>query len=320
MKKLFLPLIALLMTAQVAFAQDATQPTSPWTHGGNVGLNFAQSYFNNWNGGGQNNLNLLGTAVYNLDFAKDKSKWETDIDLKLGYSFFNMKMKPVKTDDRLFISSLYGYDIHENVLFASAMLSFETQFANGYNYDKDSTNRVSGFLAPARLTLGLGIDYTPVNNEKLSFSLNISPLTGRMTIVNDQKLADAGSFGVKAAVYDSIGNLVEHGKKTRMELGAQLTANFKAEICKNVFFQSKLVMFYDYLYTSKRLNALGNKFTCPVDFDWDNALVLKVNSWLSCNVTARLVYDEDIKPIKTGGTSFLQFKEVLSVGVSYMIK
>ena len=55
----------------------------------------------------------------------------------------------------------------------------------------------------------------------------------------------------------------------------------------------------------------------PVDFDWDNALVMKVNNWLNCNITARLVYDEDIKPIE--GESFLQFKEVLSVGISYRI-
>jgi hypothetical protein len=44
---------------------------------------------------------------------------------------------------------------------------------------------------------------------------------------------------------------------------------------------------------------------------------MKVNSWLNCNVTARLVYDEDIKPIE--GESFLQFKEVLSIGLSYRI-
>ena len=102
----------------------------------------------------------------------------------------------------------------------------------------------------------------------------------------------------------------------RMELGAQLTANINYEIFKNVVFTSKLIVFYDYMQT-RDLNALDKKYGCRLDFDWDNALVMKVNSWLNCNVTARLVYDEDIKPIE--GESFLQFKEVLSIGLSYRI-
>ena len=38
MKKLLLPLMALLLSVNVAFAQDDA-PASPWTHGGNVGFN-----------------------------------------------------------------------------------------------------------------------------------------------------------------------------------------------------------------------------------------------------------------------------------------
>ena len=113
------------------------------------------------------------------------------------------------------------------------------------------------------------------------------------------------------------GELIKHGEKTRWELGAQLTAEFNYEIFKNVTFSSKLIAFYDYLHKSSDLNALDEKYTCPVVFDWDNALVMKVNDWLSCNLTARLVYDEDIKPIS--GPTFRQFKEVLSIGISYKI-
>jgi hypothetical protein len=68
---------------------------------------------------------------------------------------------------------------------------------------------------------------------------------------------------------------------------------------------------------TRYFNALEKEYGCRLDFDWDNAIVMKVNDWLNCNVTARLIYDEDIKPIE--GDSFLQFKEVLSVGISYRI-
>ncbi|MBO4574068.1 MAG: DUF3078 domain-containing protein [Bacteroidales bacterium] len=314
MKKLLLPLVALLLSVNVAYAQDAETVASPWTHGGNVGFNMAQSHFDNWSAGGQDNVNFLGLAKYNVNYKKGNHKWDNSIDLQLGYSYFDLKKNPIKTDDRIFLSSLYGHNLSSDKWFATADFTFQSQFANGYNYAADSTNRISGFMAPGYFTLGVGVQWVP--NEH--FKVNISPLTGKLIVVNDQKLADEGAFGVKKAEYDEeTGELIKHGEKTRWELGAQLTAEFNYEIFENVTFSSKLIAFYDYLHKSSDLNALDEKYTCPVVFDWDNALVMKVNDWLSCNLTARLVYDEDIKPIS--GPTFRQFKEVLSIGISYKI-
>ena len=310
MKKPLLPLVALLLSVNVAFAQDA--PASPWTHGGNVGFNMAQSHFDNWSAGGQDNINFLGLAKYDINYKKGNHKWDNGLDLQLGYSYYDLKKSPVKTDDRIFLSSLYGYNLSNEKLFATANFTFQSQFTNGYNYAADSTNRISGFMAPGYFTLGLGAQWVP--NEH--FKVNIAPLTAKLTVVNDQTLADSGAFGVKKAEYDEeTGELIKHGEKTRWELGAQLTAEFTYEIFKNVNFSSKLIAFYNYLGGNE--NALGEKYNCPVDFDWDNALIMKVNDWLSCNLTARLVYDEDIAPIS--GPTFRQFKEVLSIGISYKI-
>ena len=55
-----------------------------------------------------------------------------------------------------------------------------------------STNKISGFLAPAYLALGIGAQWVPCKH----FSLTLSPVTGRLTIVNDQELANQGAFGV----------------------------------------------------------------------------------------------------------------------------
>ena len=311
MKRFLLSFAVMLFASQMLFAQDAEEKN--WTHGGFVGLNVSQSHFSNWTSGGQDNINGLGTFKYNLNYLKGKSKWDNTLDLALGYSYFDLDMKPLKTDDRINFSSLYGYDVVKDELFVTANLNFQTQFADGYNYATDSTNKISSFLAPAYLTVGIGAQYTPAK----WFSLNLAPASGRLTIVNDQTLADAGAFGVKGALYDpTTGELLEHGSKFRMELGAQLIANINYEIFKNVVFSSKLIVFYDYLH-DREFNALDKKYSCRFDFDWDNALILKVNDWLNCNITARLVYDEDITPIE--GDSFLQFKEVLSVGVSYKI-
>jgi len=314
MKRVFLPLIAMLLSVNVAIAQDGGIK-SPWTHGGNVGFNMAQSHFDNWAPGGQDNINFLGLAKYNINYVNGNHKWDNGIDLQLGYSYYDLDKDPIKTDDRIFLSSLYGYNVIDNQLFVTANLTFQSQFTNGYNYSVDSTERISGFMVPAYVTLGVGAQW--VLNEH--FKVNLAPVTGRMTIVNDEKLADAGAFGVDAAEYDESGVLVKHGKKVRWEVGAQLTAEFNYEIFKNVTFNSKLIAFYDYLHKSSDLNALEEKYNMPVDFDWDNALIMKVNDWLSCNVTARLVYDEDIAPIKADSKSFFQFKEVLSIGISYKI-
>ena len=297
MKKLLLTLSIMLVASKMILAQDAEKN---WNHGGFVGFNISQSHFSNWTSGGQDNVNGLGTFKYNMNYLNGKSKWDNTLDLALGYSYFDLDKKPLKTDDRINFSSLYGYDVVKDELFVTANLNFQSQFANGYDYKNDSTNRISAFLAPAYLTVGLGAQYTPAK----WFSLNLAPASGRLTIVNDKDLSDKGAFGVTP------------GKMFRMELGAQLIANVNYEIFKNVTFTSRLIVFYDYMQT-RDLNALGNKYSCRLDFDWDNALVMKVNDWLNCNVTARLVYDEDIKPIE--GESFLQFKEVLSVGLSYRI-
>ena len=310
MKRLFLPLIALLLSVNVAFAQDDA-PASAWTHGGNVGFNMAQSAFDNWAPGGQNNVNFLGLLKYDINFKKDNHKWDNGIDLQLGYSYYDMDKDPLKTDDRIFFSSLYGYNIYNDKLFATANFTFQSQFTDGFDYASDSTNRISGFMVPGYFTLGLGVQWVP--NEY--FKVNFAPITARMTYVNDQRLADAGAFGVDKAEYDEDGNKTKDGEKIRWELGAHLTAEFKYEIFKNVSFSSKLIAFYDYLTEGN--NALDESYTCPVDFDWDNALIMKVNDWLSCNLTARLVYDEDVKPVR--GDSFRQFKEVLSIGISYKI-
>ena len=326
MKKLFLPLIALLLSVNVAFAQDA-EIQSPWVHGGTVGLNMAQSHFDNWSAGGQDNINLLGLVKYDINFKKGNHKWDNNIDLQLGYSYYNLDKKPIKTDDRILLSSLYGHNLSSDKWFATANLTFQSQFADGYNYAVDSTNRISGFLNPAYITLGIGVQWVPSEH----FKVNISPLTAKMTIVADQKLADAGAFGVKKAEYEDVTEIIgtdtivfqrktKDGEKIRWELGAQLIAEFNYEIFENVTFSSKLIAFYDYLHKSTDLNAVGEKYTCPIDFDWDNQLIMKVNDWLSCNISARLVYDEDVKPLSSyPGTTFRQFKEVMSIGISYKI-
>jgi hypothetical protein len=136
------------------------------------------------------------------------------------------------------------------------------------------------------------------------------PATGKITFVNNQKLSDAGAFGVTP------------GKKSLSEFGGYLRAiytknDFKNELLKNVTFTSKVDLFTDYAH--KPQNIVVN---------WETLIAFKVNKFLSANINTQLVYDDKIKVpadrngngiIETGESigSLIQFKEILGVGFSY---
>lgn len=314
MKKAFFTLL-MLAFATATFAQDAND-TIPmpkyWAHKGALGLNFSQSAFVNWAAGGQNALNWIATINYQINYAKGNFKWDNTFNASLGYSYYNFRKRPIKTDDKIEFTSLAGLKATEK-LFYSLELAFRSQFANGYNYEKDSIKPTSKFLAPAYITLGLGIEWVP---NKI-FSLNFAPITGRITIVNDSILANEGAYGVEPGYFNpNESHAWIPGKHVRYEFGARLTAKVDVPIAKNVDFSSKLELFSDYLHHPER-----------VDVDWQNLFLLKVNSWLNCNLATHLIYDYDVPFYKTvDGESVLipgskvQFKEVLSIGLMFNLK
>ena len=304
MKKLLLSVLAISM-AIISFAQDE-QPQG-WTHKGNFGLNFGQSSYTNWSAGGQSSLNGQAIFNYELHYIKGNFKWDNTLNTALGYSFFDFKKKPIKTDDKIEFTSLAGIKATEHLNY-SAELAFRSQFAYGFKYDEDSTNYISKFLAPAYITLGVGMEWAPSKY----FSLYFSPVTGRVTIVNDDRLAEEGAFGVNDL--DKNDTVVHTNfAKVRYEFGARAVAKFQYPIAKNIDFNTKLELFSNYLNHPER-----------VDVDWQNMLVLKVNDWLNCNLATHLIYDYDIPFYDEAGEriegSKVQFKEVLAIGFMINLK
>ena len=265
MKKALFTFLAISL-AIVSFAQDE-QPQG-WTHKGNFGINFGQSSYTNWAAGGQNSLTAQGVLNYEIHYLKNKFKWDNSLNMSLGYCFYNFKQKPVKTDDMIEFSSLAGLEATKHLNYA-AELSFRSQFAKGFDYanDPDTTHYISKFLAPAYITLGLGIEWTPSKY----FSLYFAPVTGRITIVNDQRLAEVGAYGVEPGYFNP-NDSTEWipGKKVRYEFGARAVAKFQYPIAKNIDFSTKLELFSNYLKNPQY-----------IDVDWQNMLVLKVNDWLN---------------------------------------
>ena len=306
MKKFLFTALALFF-AIATFAQDE-QPQG-WTHKGNIGINLGQSSYTNWAAGGQNSLTALGAFNYEIHYLKNKFKWDNTLNLSLGYCVYSFKKKPIKTDDLIEFSSLATFKATKQLNYG-AELAFRSQFAKGFDYAKDSTHYISKFLAPGYLTLGLGIEWVP----NKYFSLYFAPVTGRITFVNDQHLAEVGAYGVEPGYFNP-NDSTEWipGKKIRYEFGARAVAKFQYPIAKNIDFNTKLELFSNYLDHPER-----------IDVDWQNMLVLKVNDWLSANLSTHLIYDYDIPFYDEAGIrikgSKVQFKEVLAIGFMVNLK
>ena len=304
MKKVLLSALAIMLCI-ASFAQD--ELPQGWSHKGNFGLNFGQSSYTNWAAGGQNTINGQGIFNYEIHYLKDKFKWDNTLNTALGYSYFDFKKKPIKTDDKIEFTSLATLKATEHLNYG-VELAFRSQFAYGFDYTKDSTHYISKFLDPAYISLGLGIEWVPNPH----FSLYFSPLTGRITIVNDDYLASIGAFGVNEL--DKNDTVVHTNyAKVRYEFGARAVAKFQYPLAKNIDFNSKLELFSNYLKNPQY-----------IDVDWQNMLVLKVNDWLNCNLSTHLIYDRDIPFYDEAGLkiegSKVQFKEVLAVGFMVNLK
>ncbi len=290
-------LFVLLAGYQPVLNGQAADTTLGWSKSGVFSLNMAQASFTNWAAGGQNSVALNGLINLAANLKNEKSAWDNA--LTIGYGKMRQKGNDlgwVKTDDRIDFQSKYGQKASEK-WFYSGLMSFRTQMDNGYNYP-DTENKISDLLAPAYLLFSLGMDYKP----NPQFSVFLSPLTSKNTIVMDEELSAIGAFGV------------EPGKKFRPELGAYANIAYKKdEIVKNVNFLTKLDLFTNYLKNPQN-----------IDISWEALLVMKVNEFISATVNTHLLYDDDILiKIDEGNEGEpvmdkrAQFKEVIGVGFTY---
>jgi hypothetical protein len=317
MKYLYsLPICALLLLSFQGNTQSDDQITSTPTTTSNwklksiFGANGTQSSFVNWNAGGRNNISVLGYINASANYKKNHFSWDNDLGLALGglqYIGANSGDAGLqKTDDKIDIASKAGYEFKEHWYY-SFVGGFKTQILDGFQFPNDSV-RVSTFLAPGYVNIGLGIEYKPSDN----FTLFISPLASKMTFVRDETLANAGSFGVTGATYDATnGDIITAGKMFRGEFGAYLKSRYTKDIAKNINMIAKLELFSNYLDRPENIDVNG-----------DLLFTFKVNSWFQASLNWTMIYDHDINIVDAKGNvgPRTQFKSVLGVGVSYTMK
>lgn len=262
-----------------------------WKKGGTANLTFNQGSLTNWAAGGDK-LSLSLAAGLNVfaNYKKGRHSWDNNLDLAYGY-VNTTSLGSRKSDDRIDLTSKYGYDIGRN-WYLSALFNLRTQFTDGFIYPNDSTvERISRFFAPAYIVLSPGLDFMP--NEE--FSLFISPVTARWVVVMDDTLSAKGAYGV------------DTGRHVKSEFGAYVSVNWNKEIVKNISYRTKLELFSNY-----RQNPQN------IDIFWTNALMFKVTPRISANVSVDMIYDDDVRVFNNPKTGVpgprLQIKQVMGIG------
>ncbi len=287
MKKLKL-IIGLIMVAALTFAQDPAEGDTLWKVTGVTSLSISQLSLTNWAAGGENSLS--GNVLLKISPDYDDGTINWDNDLTLGFGLLKQGDNDMdKSDDQIELSSKFGYRASKN-WFYTALLSFKTQFADGYSYPEDVKTKISGFMTPAYLNISLGFDYKPTDG----FSLLIAPISSKMTFVMDETLSNEGAYGVPV------------GNSFRGEFGAYIKLAYKKEILKNVLLDTKVDFFSNYVENPQY-----------VDVNWDLLLTFKVNEFISATLMTQLIYDYDIKFGPEPGEPKVQFKELFGLGLAY---
>lgn len=264
-----------------------------WLHNFDGSLQFSQAYISpNWYQGGNNNLNMIGQLIYNVNLNQKfhpKVLFDATISYKLA-----LNSAP---DD-----SIHSYNISEDILqinstfglkaarswYYSANLMFKTQLFN--SYPTNSRVRQAAFMSPGELNLGLGMTYNKTNAKKTAtFGASISPLSWNLKTCTN-RLVDETVYGLTA------------GRKTKNKVGSSAECNLEWKIAYNITYHSRLFLFTDYDY------AYG---------DWEHTVDFNINRFLSTRLYVHMRYDTTTPRADDSNWHKFQLKEIFSFGFAY---
>ena len=252
-----------------------------WKRVGNLTFLFNQSAFNKeWLGGGTSSI--AGNLGLNYDFNYNSRNSVWDNKIIVTYGLTKLGDGPtLKSDDRLEFTSLYGKKAGQGYWYYSGFLNFKTQLDSGF--DPKTGTKISHFFSPAYLQIGPGMLWKRSDNLKV----NIAPATSRLIFVNKQFTEFGTAFGV------------EKGKTSRFEFGAALNVYYKLTVMENITIENILNLYSNYL--DKPSN---------IDVDYQMNLVMKINKYMSANLSLQAIYDDN-------AITKVQVREVFGFGVNY---
>jgi len=295
-------LLLLSATAPRAQAQDdgtAEPDTSLWVLDAAGKFSASQAAYKDWQEGGLNTVSftttLSGTAQ------REGGRWTQAHNLRLAFGLLSSEDdepgEPLrKTDDQVRLESTLRYRGNSffRVFKPTIASNVRTQFASGFDYtnnpfpdgspaaDEEPPVQTSAFFSPAFVRQSLGLTYAPQD----WYSARLGAAAKETFVLNDEL----------RVLYD-----VSPGKVARVEGGAEFAAEVDREIATNIRYTSSLNVFFSF-----------NQVEDPPDVVFENYLILRVNSWLTTDLQFVALFDQNT-------TDAIQLKEVLSVGVTFVL-
>lgn len=281
----------------ISEVKDAPKKTElkykDWLSSFNGNVQFSQAYISpNWYQGGNNNLNALISAVYNIKLNQafhPNLLFDNTVQYKLGLaSAPDDEMRNYSISEDLFqVNTQFGVKAWKR-WFYSMNAQFKTQMFN--NYKKNTNDMIASFLSPGELNLGVGMTYDYTNPKKtLTFKASISPFSYNLKMCTSNRV-DPTAFGI------------EEGRHYASEYGSNLEAKLSWKVCHNITYSSRLFAFTDYDY---------------LQGDWENTVQFDINRFLSTQLYVHVRYDSQTASIPDSQWHRWQVKEILSFGFSY---
>ena len=286
MKKTMISLWLTTLTVVPCFAQDAKKEEKDgWSKTGIFTLTVNQGSLKNWAAGGeQNTLGITSVLNLTINHKKGKYNWNNYFDIGLGFQDASSFNRFRKVDDRIDITSKYGYAVTRK-WYATLLLNVNTQSLPGYDYADTLSQKISNFFTPGKILLSAGADFRP--NEH--FSLFISPISIKWTFKIDNDFYGIDKFGVAA------------NKRSYSAIGAYTSIKYNKSFSRWASYIGRLDLFSNYKRNPQNIAIL---FT--------NLLTLKFNKWLGSTVSLDMIYDDDI-------LKKLQMKEIFGLGITLKI-
>ncbi len=264
-------------------------PFNPWRKFGFSKFQLTQTYVSpNWSKGGESNMAGLTQLYLEANYRDSKNiAFDNSMDIRIGLNTVtNDTLRNLNVSaDQLRMLTKLGIRMY-NDWYYTVSGEFTTQFLN--NYKTNSWTMTASLLSPAKLFIGLGIDYKKSNRKKgYDLSVLVSPLTVKMNYLYDIDNFKPSNYGI------------EEGKHLGKELGSKIAANLTWAFSEQVKWTSKFYYYTDFTY---------------VDADWENTLDLSLNNNFTTSIYVHLKADDRLKQ---PGEPLVQVQELFSFGMMY---
>ena len=265
-----------------------------WIKTGEHSFQLSQNYFSpNWHRGGTSNLNINSNQIFNVNYEKDKVRFNNRIEWRL--SVFNAPDDTIRNyrigDDMIRYYGDFGLDAYKKSWSYSTNLEAKTQMFKSYLPNKDELR--SAFLAPLYVNAGIGMKYNldktskSVRHRRVRLAVSISPLSVNYKYVGNNEVNEK-RFGIP------------EGKKYIFDKGSTLTSNMTYDITKYVTWTSRIKYFTNY---------------SKVEAEFENTLNMSLSQYFSTRLYLHLRYDDGVP--SHSDFKYLQVNEVVSFGLNF---